>query len=113
MRKPKTQRLPRTRHAALNLNGGALAGGGCNSIVGAARVLFANQGYAGTTSDAIAEAAGVAVQTVHAVIGSGVIRNSQTRAQFISGRRFLRLEARHPRRSVTPGIVVARRTHAS
>lgn len=40
------------------------------SILDAARVLFLDGGYAGTTIQAIADAAGVAVQTVYATFGN-------------------------------------------
>ena len=40
------------------------------AIVDAARALFLARGYAGTTIDAVAGEAGVAVQTVYAVFGS-------------------------------------------
>lgn len=45
-------------------------------IAAAARPLFATQGYAATTLSQVAEAAGVAVQTVYAVYGSkaGILR---------------------------------------
>lgn len=39
------------------------------AILGAARALFAEQGYAGTTMSAVAEHAGVALDTVYATIG--------------------------------------------
>jgi AcrR family transcriptional regulator len=47
-----------------------------NTIVEAARALFLEQGYTGTTIEAIAERAGVAVSTVYAVFGSkrGLLR---------------------------------------
>jgi len=40
------------------------------AIVAAARALFLTRGYAGTTIDAVAREAGVAVQTVYAAFGS-------------------------------------------
>jgi AcrR family transcriptional regulator len=39
-------------------------------VVAAARDLFRERGYAGTSMDAVAEAAGVALQTVYAAVGS-------------------------------------------
>jgi AcrR family transcriptional regulator len=46
-------------------------------IAGAARALFGRRGYGATTLQAIAEEAGVAVQTVYAVYGSkaGILRD--------------------------------------
>jgi AcrR family transcriptional regulator len=41
-----------------------------SAILGAARMLFIDRGYAATTIQAIAEEAGVAVQTVYAVFGN-------------------------------------------
>jgi AcrR family transcriptional regulator len=49
-------------------------------IVAAAKALFLEQGYTGTTIEAIAERAGVAVSTVYAVFGSkrGILRAIRT-----------------------------------
>ncbi len=71
--KPRRQRLRAARAAATR-----------QRIADAARLLFRRDGYAATTLQAVADEAGVAVQTVYAVYGSkaGILRTLREAAVF-------------------------------
>ena len=82
----------------------------------AARGLFANQGYAGTTLDAIAQAAGVAVQTVYAAFGSkrGILAELLRQAQQAPAAEELRARLRvteDPAQRIRLAVAIARRVY--
>ena len=82
----------------------------------AARGLFANQGYAGTTLDAIAQAAGVAVQTVYAAFGSkrGILAELLRQAQQAPAAEELRARLRvteDPAQRIRLAAAIARRVY--
>ena len=85
-------------------------------ILAAARVLLAEQGYAGATVEAIAQAAGVAVQTVFAVFGSkrGILAELLRLAQHAPAAEELRARLRatdDPAARVRLAVAIARRVY--
>jgi AcrR family transcriptional regulator len=85
-------------------------------ILAAARVLLAEQGYAGATVEAIAQAAGVAVQTVFAVFGSkrGILAELLRQAQQAPAAEELRARLRatdDPAARVRLAVAIARRVY--
>jgi TetR/AcrR family transcriptional regulator, regulator of cefoperazone and chloramphenicol sensitivity len=82
-------------------------------ILATARVLLAEQGYAGATVEAIAQAAGVAVQTVFAVFGSkrGILAELLRLAQETPAAEELRARLRatdDPAAKVRLAVAIAR-----
>jgi AcrR family transcriptional regulator len=85
-------------------------------ILAAARVLLAEQGYAGATVEAIAQAADVAVQTVFAVFGSkrGILAELLRLAQQAPAAEELRARLRatdDPAAKVRLAVAIARRVY--
>ena len=85
-------------------------------ILAAARVLLTEQGYAGATVEAIAQAAGVAVQTVFAVFGSkrGILAELLRLAQHAPAAEELRARLRaadDPAARVRLAVAIARRVY--
>jgi TetR/AcrR family transcriptional regulator, regulator of cefoperazone and chloramphenicol sensitivity len=85
-------------------------------MLAAARRLLAEQGYAGTTVDAIARRAGVAVQTVYAAFGSkrGIVAELLRQAQWAPAAEELRARLRatdDPAAKVRLAVGVGRRVY--